>query len=274
MPEAGTTVLTLNGKTYTIVPQGPDLAVLGPSAASTGTSPVTLDTHVFSENNAGSEIIVDGTLSIQFSPSVSATPLISHVAVVTVGSDILTFTQQGFGTGQSTLSFNRPAVTLSGHVVSEVGSGIVLDGTTTVAWSSGSTFDSTSAAKLVALVAVDGTTLTANQQSPGVAVFGGHTTLSAGGAAITIGGQVVSEAVSGAVVDQSSTVLFSATTSVASITTALTGTQTTNDGAKSAGVAASSSLHTSTVSSAPQSPVGKSFVLFSALLAVLLWTSR
>ncbi|KAK0280179.1 hypothetical protein LTR35_008330 [Friedmanniomyces endolithicus] len=156
-----------------------------------------------------SAIVVGGTSTIAFSAAPASTnAAVAQTAVVTAGGQTFTAARQGSGTvvvvGSSTLTAGGAAITVSGQVISAASSGLVV-GSSTVDFAAVPAVSQ--AAAQTAVVTAGGQTFTASRQASGSVVVVGSSTLTAGGAAVTVSGQVFSAASSGLVVG-SSTVGF------------------------------------------------------------------
>ncbi|KAK5727472.1 hypothetical protein LTR15_003368 [Elasticomyces elasticus] len=192
----GPTVLVAGGSTRTLIPG----------------QATTIDGVTFSRQSTGG-IVVDGASTVQ--PLVSqANPTDPAEAVITLGDQTVTATQGSSGSvgvvevAGTTLSEGGSPITISGQVISAASNGIVM-GSQTVTYSASAQASPADPAE--AVVTLGGQTLTAIQGSSGstnvVEVAG--TTLSVGGSAATISGQVISAASNGIVVG-SQTVAYSA----------------------------------------------------------------
>lgn len=204
-------IVVVGSQTLTAVPAAgsSDVVVVGGSTLSIGGPAVTINGQVVSAApNGGVQV---GSTIAAFSALPTAA---SSGAVITVGSQTLTAAQLAPGTvvvaPGTTLSVGGPPATINGQVVSAAPSGGIQIGSTTAVISA-----LPSAAPSGALITVGSQTLTAAQLSPGTVVLGPGTTLSVGGPATTINGQVVSAAPVGVQVG-SSTAAISALPSAAS----------------------------------------------------------
>ncbi|KAK6388661.1 hypothetical protein LTR65_007334 [Meristemomyces frigidus] len=203
-------VFTIGGSSITAAELANGAAVIGSKTLSIGGPAVTIGSHVVSEGSTG--IVVDGTSTIGFSeasdPSAGAS---ATEAVFTINNNPITATELANGEaviGSRTLSVGGPAVTIGSHVISEGSSGIVVDGTSLATFSL--TVLSAGPSETAAVFAIDGTLVTATELSNGDAVIQGQT-LSVGGPAVTIDGEIVSQISSGLLVAGTSTVGFSTT---------------------------------------------------------------
>ncbi|KAK4962051.1 hypothetical protein LTR10_002548 [Elasticomyces elasticus] len=191
----GPTVLVAGGSTRTLIPG----------------QATTIDGVTFSPQATGG-IVIGDTSTVQ--------PLVAQAsttdpaeAFITVGGKTVTATQGSSGSagvvevGGTTLSEGGSPITISGQVISVASNGIVV-GSQTVVYSTEAQASPADPAE--AVVTLGGQTLTAIQGSSGstnvVEVAG--TTLSVGGSAATISGQVISAASNGIVVG-SQTVAYS-----------------------------------------------------------------
>ncbi|KAK3663988.1 hypothetical protein LTR22_005208 [Elasticomyces elasticus] len=192
----GPTVLVAGGSTRTLIP---------------GQATI-IDGVTFSPQATGG-IVVGGTSTVQ--PLVAqASPTSPAEAVITLGSQTLTAIQVSGASASvveiagTTLSESGSPITISGQVISAASNGIVV-GSQTVTYSAG--VQASPADPAEAVITLGGQTVTAMQglgASESVVEVAG-TTLSVGGSAATISGQVVSAASNGVVVG-SQTVAYSA----------------------------------------------------------------
>ncbi|KAL9077053.1 MAG: hypothetical protein Q9157_003501 [Trypethelium eluteriae] len=210
---AGTgAVLTLGSQTLTALdePGHSGIVVIGSQTLSLGGPLATIDGHVMSVGSNG--LVIDGSSTVAL-----ATPLTADsgsgtkaTAVVSLGSDVVTASEESNGDmviGTQTLSVGGPALTIDGHVFSDGPNGVVIDGSRTASWAPFSGI----AEEEVRVTGADGKVLTAVEESghPGTVVMDGSITLSVGGPAITVDGEVVSLAPGGLVVNGSVTKAFS-----------------------------------------------------------------
>ncbi|KAK3116652.1 hypothetical protein LTR53_002766 [Teratosphaeriaceae sp. CCFEE 6253] len=204
---AQTAVITDGGTTFTAVGDGSGAVVVGGTTLTAGGAAVTVASQVFSAASSG--LIIDGTRKVAFSTIAGATADSAQTAIVTGGGSTFTAVQEDPGTvavGGTTLIAGEAAVTIAGQVFSAAPSGLVIDGTSTAAFSAIAA--ATPNAPETAIVTAGGSTFTAIQEGPGTVVVGGST-LTVGGAAVTLANsQVFSEAASGLVVDGTSTIAF------------------------------------------------------------------
>ncbi|KAK4993385.1 hypothetical protein LTR66_006020 [Elasticomyces elasticus] len=174
----------------------------------------TISGEVISAYTGG--VVVHGS-SIPF--SIIAPTLLQGQAVFTAGSRVLTASEVAGRTGVvvvdgSTISIGGPAATINGQTISEGSAGLVV-GTRTVPISA------VSATQTGAVFTIGSRTYTAFEiaGSPNTVVVDGNT-LSIGGPATTIDGQVISEGLNGLVVGGSTTVPFSTVKVTPSVTSA------------------------------------------------------
>ncbi|KAI9820037.1 MAG: hypothetical protein M1827_006608 [Pycnora praestabilis] len=182
--------LVLGGNTYTansatqyVVAPGNTLVPGGIATLSGGT--------LVSLAPSASFLVVGGNTQVLASQSRVA-------AALTVGSQVFTTNSAGnLVVGSSTLSINGPAATISGNQVISLGSqGVVVAGQ-----SATSTYALTTPT-LGAVVSIGNAAVTIANPSSGVYVEG-SVTLSVGGPAVTVSGEILSAAPSGVVVQQS-----------------------------------------------------------------------
>ncbi|OQO06490.1 hypothetical protein B0A48_08273 [Cryoendolithus antarcticus] len=202
--------ITLGSATLAAQAGASGVVVVGGTTLSAGGVPVVIAGQTV--NIVPSGIIVDGTtisLGGAGSPLAAATTA-GSVTVVTLNSAAFTVSApSALGAAVVngvTLSAGGPATRIDGQLVSATSGGVVVDGQTV------SLAPQVTPGAAVLFTATNGQSITASQGSATGLVIVGGSTLSVGGAAVTISGQVISAATGGVVVD-GSTVAFQATTS-------------------------------------------------------------
>ncbi|KAI9663600.1 MAG: hypothetical protein M1821_007090 [Bathelium mastoideum] len=185
---SGTAVVSIGGQTLTAY-RGRPLSI-GDSALYPGGSPVTIGGQRMSLGNDG---LVVGSRTIAFSPMTTSSP---ETAVVPIGGQTFTATRgQPLFIGGSVLYPDGPAATIDGQRISLGDDGLVV-GSRTIRFSPATTPFASSGIR-EAQFALAGTVYTAIQDpnDPRVEVIQGqdgvYRTITVGGAAATIGGQIV-----------------------------------------------------------------------------------
>ena len=201
-----TALVTIGNSILTATQQASGLIVVGPATLSAGGSAATQGTQVLSVASPG--LVLDGTSTVVISyeivldgTSTLTGPSQAPAAIVTAGGSAYTAVEQDPGTislAQTTISAGGAAVTMNGQAFSAASSGLVFDGTSTLAFASQAP---------AAIVTAGGATVTAIQEDPGT-VFIDQMTISVGGDAATIGGQTFSAASSALVINGTSTVSY------------------------------------------------------------------
>ena len=172
--------------------------VVGSQTLSNGGSAATVNGQTISVGSSG--IIVDGNT---YAVSVLTSPTISG-AVVTLGGSTFTASATGsneFVIGSQTISEGGPAATVNGQVVS-VGSGDIIVGDSTIAISTLSQGSAAGPAQAVFTIGSNVYTETAGSN-----LVIGSETLSIGGPAATVSGEVVSLAPNGVILSHASSSL-------------------------------------------------------------------
>lgn len=211
-------IITIGSQTFTgaqsVASDGSTVIVLDSHSVTVGGSAATINGVSVSAASGG---VVVGSSTIPYGSSL---PSSGAAAVFTLGSETLTAYTQGNGDmiiESTTLAVGGPAATIHGEVVSQASQGLIVGGSTF-------TYSTATADPQLATFTVGSKTLTASKEANGDVVIG-STTLMAGGAAVTIDGEAVSQA-SGGLVVGSSTISYS-TTSTANLAAVFTiGTQT------------------------------------------------
>lgn len=211
-------IITIGSQTITeeqsVASDGSTVIVLGSHSVTIGGSGATINGVSVSAASGG---VVVGSSTIPYG---SCPPSSGAAAVFTIGSETLTASTQANGgliIGSTTLAVGGPAATINGAVVSQASQGLIVGGSTFA-------YSTATADPQLATFIVGSETLTATKEANGDAVIG-STTLTAGRAAVTINGEVISQA-SGGLVVGSSTISYS-TTSTANLAASFTiGTQT------------------------------------------------
>jgi len=204
---ASDAIFTAGNSVYTAVDQGSGVVVVAQSTLSKGGAPLTLGDQIVSADS--SAVVIDGTKTVALSPTGRTDDAVGQAIVFTAGSATYTATALRSGVlvvAQHTVSVGGAPLTLDNQVVSADRSGVVIDGTKTVALSpAGSTYGS---AEQVVVFTAGSATYTATEHSSGL-VGVDQSTLSVGGPPTTLGSEVVSAASSGLVLDGTTTLSFS-----------------------------------------------------------------
>nr|OQO30733.1 hypothetical protein B0A51_01857 [Rachicladosporium sp. CCFEE 5018] len=203
--------ITLGSATLAAQAGASGVVVVGGTTLSAGGVPVVIAGQTV--NIVPSGIIADGTtisLGGAGTPLATAATTAGSVTIVTLNSAAFTVSApSALGAAVVngvTLPAGGPATRIDGQLVSATSGGVVIDGQIV------SLAPQVTPGAAVLFTATNGQSITASQGSAtGLVIVGGNT-LSVGGAAVTISGQVISAATGGVVVD-GSTVAFQATTS-------------------------------------------------------------
>jgi len=203
VPYASGAVFTMNGQTYSAYEDGGNL-VLGSDTLSIGGPAITFDGHVFSAAPSG--LVMDGTTMIPTSACSTDNVVQGLEAVFTAGGH--TFTAERvpqysnvIEIGSQSLTVGGPAQTIGGGLMSAGTSGIVVNGTSTAAYST---------MRAEAVITANGRVMTAFEAAgrSDVYIVDGMT-LTVGGPAVSIDGIAVSAVTRGVVVDGSITASMS-----------------------------------------------------------------
>ncbi|OQO14634.1 hypothetical protein B0A48_00015 [Cryoendolithus antarcticus] len=188
------------------------IVVVGGTTLSAGGAPVVIAGQTI--NIVPSGIVADGrtiSLGAAGTPSTAATTA-GSVTAVTLNSAAFTISSASDPSAAVvngvTLSAGGLATRIEGQLVSAISGGVVIDGQTVSLAA-----QATSGAAAI-FTANDGQAVTASQGSTAGVVIVGGSTLTAGGAAVTISGQVISAASSGIIVDGSTPTLEATASSV------------------------------------------------------------
>ncbi|KAK6442332.1 hypothetical protein LTR95_001435 [Oleoguttula sp. CCFEE 5521] len=203
------TVVTFNSAAFTVsAPSALGAAVVNGVTVSAGAPATRINSQLVSVISGG--VVVDGQ-----SVSLAAQSTVAAVGVFTATNGQPVTALQGsvagvVVVGGSTLSVGGAAATISGQIISAGTGGVVVDGRTV------SFAAQTTPGAAAIFTATNGQSVTAAQGSIAGVVIVEGSTISAGGAAVTISGQVLS-AVTGGIVVDGSTVALEATTSSVSL---------------------------------------------------------
>ncbi|KAK6436469.1 hypothetical protein LTR95_007340 [Oleoguttula sp. CCFEE 5521] len=188
------------------------IVVVGGTTLSAGGAPVVIAGQTI--NIVPSGIVADGrtiSLGAAGTPSTAATTA-GSVTAVTLNNAAFTISSASDPSAAVvngvTLSAGGLATRIEGQLVSAISGGVVIDGQTVSLAA-----QATSGAAAI-FMANNGQAVTASQGSTAGVVIVGGSTLTAGGAAVTISGQVISAASSGIIVDGSTATLEATASSV------------------------------------------------------------
>lgn len=228
------TVFSIAGQAYTAsaVDSASGAIEVAGQTLTAGGSVQTIGDHIVSAGS--SYVLLDGSSTIPILRPTSAPTPPSRTTLITVGGSLFTVSAipgkpSEVALNQFTLTAGGDQVNINGYVVTQGPAGLVVDGNTTLQFQSGgwttateSDTDASSVTTLPEALTADAsgvvltvassrvTAIPVPDQSNAVVVDG--VTLSEGGAAHTINGQVVSEGPDGLVVGGSTTVVVSDST--------------------------------------------------------------
>ncbi|KAK4575415.1 hypothetical protein LTR86_001269 [Recurvomyces mirabilis] len=196
--------ITANGAVMTASQDpGATIVVLGSVTLSVGSLGTTIGGRTFSLGASG--LVVDGASKVTFGTSTTPPTGLENIATLSASGEIVTISQSSGALtaviGPSDVLYvGGPATTIGGRIISLAPSGLLVDGTSIVPWSTRTLPGSSGASTLSIIVASTGAA--GHILQVGVVAGSGSTIpLSVGGSATSIDGEQISLVSSGLVVN-------------------------------------------------------------------------